>query len=93
MKNSYVNGFNSTLVRLKGGDSVAMNGKEVSFQFHIGSIKSGGADSSSVATIVFQFHIGSIKSTNDDKRNLNQVTRFNSTLVRLKDDRSYALQE
>ena len=60
-----IDGFNSTLVRLKALTLVASSTTAAKFQFHIGTIKS---EQRNVALTMrnrqFQFHIGTIKSDN-----------------------------
>ena len=55
--------FNSTLVRLKERYDRTLFHQMPLFQFHSGSIKSGGSSPAlQIARMWFQFHSGSIKS-------------------------------
>ena len=55
-------GFNSTMVRLKGGRHAILKCLTAQFQFHNGSIKRNVWEWEVDLSGTFQFHNGSIKS-------------------------------
>ena len=76
--------FNSTLVRLRLWLSRVPLHSGVSFQFHIGSIKTRDECDLHAADNWFQFHIGSIKTYPVFRATKWTIYGFNSTLVRLR---------
>ena len=78
--------FNSTMVRLKGVDSINKWGKSFNFNSTMVRLKDA-LDYIAITLIdVFQFHYGTIKSQMIHPIN-SIFTNFNSTMVRLKDFR------
>ncbi len=71
------------MVRLKGLGLPKKYFLDKLFQFHNGSIKSGGSQNLDQTLAIFQFHNGSIKSMNDYE-DFAPSLYFNSTMVRLK---------
>ena len=77
--------FNSKLVRLKGGDSHALNSGFISFQFQTGAIKSKpGLTCKNQRGSTFQFQTGAIKRRLSAVSVHSRFCSFNSKLVRLK---------
>ena len=75
-------GFNSILVRLKGGHRGGLQNRD-RFQFHSGTIKSAFAAAPCTVCSLFQFHSGTIKRKRYGGMD-QRLNCFNSILVRLK---------
>ena len=82
-----IQGFNSTMVRLKDDGEELYDIDVEKFQFHNGSIKRLASAAVGVASVVFQFHNGSIKRGTEQIDLLRRNDGFNSTMVRLKGHR------
>jgi len=79
-----VRGFNSTLVRFKQGRAKISKPQLIAFQFHSGSIQTGGDGGGDGGGAGFQFHSGSIQTCYRFCFIHKKHRSFNSTLVRFK---------
>ena len=55
-------GFNSSLVRLKGGEPISVTSDITLFQFQLGAIKGGANNYRIIVVAAFQFQLGAIKA-------------------------------
>ena len=79
-----IQGFNSTMVRLKDELPVNAPTADSGFNSTMVRLKGPGDDHALSIKIMFQFHNGSIKSDIFDLIPQRRAARFNSTMVRLK---------
>ena len=78
-------GFNSILVRLKDQEVLRLHSAKQGFNSILVRLKAWLKSTDPIGAARFQFHTGSIKSENCCRHCLS-ITRFNSILVRLKEE-------
>ena len=88
-EDDFYNGFNSMIVRLKGGIECLMILNFLRFNSMIVRLKGGGWDDFSGGSRKFQFYDSPIKRIYSYQENKSAIQSFNSMIVRLKDDPNF----